>query len=95
MASYQIKNYLPARDPDRAWIARTYSRLQKCNENAKTAQGKAKQDFEAEASVLNRALQACDISLEKAEEEHAIYRRTRTMRRVAGSEAAQKAMKEF
>ena len=95
MASYQIKHYLPKGEPDREWIARTYSRVLKCSEAAKTSEGQTKTDFESELKVLNRALAACDVSIERAEEEYQIYRRTRTMKRAAGAEAAQKAMSEF
>ena len=95
MASYAIKHYLPQGDVTREWTARTYGRILKCSEQAKIAAGQIKADFESELKVLNRALPACDISLEKAEEEYAIYRRTRSMKIQAGVEAAQKAMSEF
>ncbi len=95
MASYAIKHYLPQGDVTREWTARTYGRILKCAEAIDATEGAVKGQFESELKVLNRALAACDVSMEKAEEEYNIYRRTRTMRRQAGAEAAAKAMNEF
>ncbi len=87
---YNIKSFLPQGDVTQAWISRTYSRILKCQEGVETTEGEVKEAFVSELKVLQLALKACDISLDKAEQEYQTYRRLRTMKR----EAIQKAMKE-